>query len=135
MNIWRWVGEKRAELLKNGHDQLADLIENISSDTCSGNHDAVDRYAEEAIQLARDINEPWVEIFLRHWRLQSAVLRREKPKEMVREAVELLEFSHNSEYKFALKHWTGYHRAGRVLLVYLPNMYTRYVTVATTNKR
>lgn len=97
MNVWNWVWDKQNELNAAGHERLAEFIERISSDTCDNKHEAVDNYADEAIQMAKDAREPWVELFLRHWRLQSTVLHRQMPKQMVREAVSLIEFSHRPE--------------------------------------
>jgi len=97
MNVWAWVDEKKSELRDAGHHHLADFIGRIAVDTCANRHAAVDTYADEAIQLARDANEPWVELFLRHWRLQSTILHRQQPKKMVREAVSLIEFSNRPE--------------------------------------
>ncbi len=97
MNVWDWVYDKEQELREAGHEQLADFMDRIPEDTCANRHDAVDSYVDEAIKLAKDAKESWVELFLRHWYLQSAILHRQKPKQMVREAVSLIEFSHRPE--------------------------------------
>ncbi|MDJ0940281.1 MAG: hypothetical protein QNJ00_11010 [Woeseiaceae bacterium] len=97
MDIWNWVWDIQWELRDSGHEALADFMDRIPSDTVAGHHDRVDLYADEAIALARDVGNPWVEIFLRHWRLQSTVLHRQDAKRSIREAVELLEFSHRPE--------------------------------------
>lgn len=97
MNMWSWLWEIDDELRDNGHDALADYIDAIPSDTCNGRHDKVDLYADEAIALARAAGLGWVEVFLRHWKLQSNVLHRARPKEMIKEAVILLEISSREE--------------------------------------
>ncbi len=51
----------------------------------------------EALALARGLELPWLEIFLRHWGLQSRVLHREQGEPALAEAVSLLEFAHRPE--------------------------------------
>jgi len=97
MDMWGWTYEVDDELREAGHDKLADYMERIPHDTVDGRHEKIDQYADEAIELAREVGHPWVEIFLRHWRLQSAVLHRHKPKDMIKEAVSLLEFAHRPD--------------------------------------
>jgi len=94
MDIWAWTWDVDEDLRKDGHIKLADYMDRLPSDTVDGNYNRVDKYIEEAIQMARDISHPWVEIFLRHWRLQGTILHRQEPKDMIKEAVSLLEFSH-----------------------------------------
>lgn len=97
MDIWKWVRAKEHDLRDQGQHRLAEYVNTIPEDTVSNRHSNVDLYADEAIKLARDLNESWVEVFLRHWRLQSAVLHRQEARGLVREAVSLLEFSHRPE--------------------------------------
>jgi len=99
MNVWSWVWGAQSDLVDNGHDELKNYMDKISSDTCAGRHDLVDSYADEAIAMAKQLNLSWVELFLRHWKLQSHVLHRAKPEAMLKEAVHLLEFSSRDENK------------------------------------
>lgn len=99
MNMWGWLWDIRSELRENDNDTLANYIDDISSDTCAGRHHKVDKYADEAIALAQASGLGWVEVFLRHWKLQSNVLHRAKPKEMIKEAIVLLELSSREENK------------------------------------
>lgn len=98
MDVWDWVFDKEYELRDAGHDRLADLVDKMPGYVMDNDHEQVDAHIDEAIQLARELKQPWVEIFVRHWRLQSKVLHRQESKEMLREAVELLEFSHRPEH-------------------------------------
>jgi len=97
MDMWSWLWEVDSELRENDNDVLANYIDDIPSDTCAGRHKKVDQYADEAIALAQASGLGWVEVFLRHWKLQSNVLHRAKPKDMIREAVVLLELSSREE--------------------------------------
>lgn len=97
MDMWSWLWSVEGELRSNDNDALADYIDSIPSDTCGGRHKKVDQYADEAIALAQASGLGWVEVFLRHWKLQSNVIHRAKPKDMIREAVILLELSSREE--------------------------------------
>ncbi len=99
MNIWDWVGDMYDELIDMGQHELCDYMWEMPSDCCDGRHEQLDNYAEHAIAMAKELKLNWVEIFLRHWRLQSKILHRAEPKEMVKEAVSLLEFAHRPENK------------------------------------
>ena len=99
MNVWGWVWDAKSELEEQGHVELKGYMDRMPSDTCDGRHDLVDSYADEAIGMAKELNIGWVELFLRHWKLQSHVLHRAKPEAMLKEAVHLLEFSSRDENK------------------------------------
>lgn len=94
MDIWKWVQDIGPELRKAGHGRLADLIRRLPAETVDDHHDRVDALAPEAVALARAAGLPWVEVFLRHWHLQSRVLHRSQGDMALGEAVALVEFSH-----------------------------------------
>lgn len=97
MDIWDWVYEVEEKLRENGNEKLADYIDSLPSDTVNSRHEKLDNYVKEAIELARQEGLNWVELFLRHWYLQSKILHRHEPKDMIKEAVSLLEFSSRDE--------------------------------------
>jgi len=99
MNLWSWVWGVTSDLRKNNETELVRQVSNISSDTCAGRHKQVDLYAKQAIQRARKLKLSWLEVFLRHWHLQSLVLHRANPKMGIKEAVSLLEFSSREDTK------------------------------------
>ncbi len=47
----------------------------------------------EALALAREARNPWLEVFVRHWNLQSRVLHRHEVADWMSEAVSLLQFT------------------------------------------
>lgn len=94
MDIWEWVHDLGAELRKTGHGRLADLIRRIPSETVDDHHERVDALAPEALALARAAGLPWVEVFVRHWHLQSRILHRNQGDMALGEAVSLVDFSH-----------------------------------------
>ncbi len=99
MDIWEWVFDQKEVLDELGEEELLSIMDNISSDVVDGRHKRLDQYIDSGIQRARELGLGWVEVFLRHWRLQSYVLVRNKPKDMIKEAISLLEFAHRPENK------------------------------------
>lgn len=93
MDIWEWTFGAEQELRKNGNERLADIMNDLPSYVCDDNHNKVDLIYPEALSLAKKQDNPWVEIFIRHWHLQSQVLHRHNVTGSLNEAVDLLEFS------------------------------------------
>jgi hypothetical protein len=100
MDIWDWV-EGITERLREGdveQQRLARVMRELPTATCDDEHERVDALVPEAIALARRLGETWVELFLRHWNLQSRVLHRNLARsEELREAVDLLEFANRPD--------------------------------------
>lgn len=96
MDLWAWVNATEARLREQGHARLADLLDQIPSETCDDRHERVDALVSEALALAEAIDEPWLELFVRHWGLQSRILHR-MDGAALGEAVSLVEFAHRDE--------------------------------------
>lgn len=97
MDIWRWVQTAKRELRSAGHGRLATLVEDLPNFVCNDDHGRVEAVVPEAIALARAARQPWVEVFVRHWALQSRVLHRWEAQGHLPEAVALLEFANRDE--------------------------------------
>jgi tetratricopeptide (TPR) repeat protein len=97
MNIWQWFDDIEMELIEQGHHRLAQLLNDLPNNTVNENHSQVDAILPEALALARAVKHPWLEVFIRHWNLQSRVVHRYEVAEMLSEAVSLLEFSTRDE--------------------------------------
>ncbi|MDB4942908.1 MAG: repeat protein [Labilithrix sp.] len=96
MNLWDWVNDAEERLAEAGHKRLAELIDRIPSEVCDDHHDRVDALVPEALALAKGVGEPWLEVFLKHWSLQSKVLHRMDGRALG-EAVSLVELAHREE--------------------------------------
>lgn len=94
MNIWNWVRDLQRELADSGQERLADLIERLPGAVLADENDEVEAIVHEALALARSLELPWAEIFIRHWHMQSLG----GGFEVLPKAVDLLEFSHREEY-------------------------------------
>ena len=97
MDIWRWVEATKRSLRKSGHTRLATLVEDLPNLVCNDQHGRVEAVVPEAVALAKAAREPWVEVFVRHWALQSRVLHRWEAQGHLPEAVALLEFANRDE--------------------------------------
>lgn len=94
MDIWQWVHDIDGELRRAGQQRLADLLRRLPAATVDDHHDRVDALAPEALALARTAGLPWVEVFVRHWHLQSRVLHRCQGDMALGEAVALVDYAH-----------------------------------------
>lgn len=98
MDVWEWVHRAESELRESGHTRLAQLMDEVSSACCDGHHDRVESIVPEALALARPLNHPWLEVFLRHWLLQSRVLHRhDVSRDTLAQAVSLIELTGRPE--------------------------------------
>lgn len=96
MDIWRWVSDLQDNLVKQGHARLAELLYELPGHVVDHRHDAVDATVPEALALAKSLENPWLEVFIRHWDMQSRVLQRGEAKSSLPDAVELLDFANQA---------------------------------------
>ena len=99
MDIWEWVFKIQEDLLNSGQMRLAELIDLVPRYTVDCRHEELDAALPEALGLARAAGIPWLEVFFRHWNLQSRVLQRMEVRDSLGEAVSLLEFATRDETK------------------------------------
>jgi thioredoxin-like negative regulator of GroEL len=97
MDIWQWVFDTQKQLVEQGNYRLAHLMNLVSHNTVEENHAQVDAIVPEALALARAAKNPWLEVFIRHWNLQSRVAHRSDIKNMLPEAVSALEFANRDD--------------------------------------
>ena len=94
MDIWAWVQSKKRALRAAGHVRLATIMTRLPTLVCDMKHEQAESLVPEGLVLARQLDEPWIEIFLRHWLMQSRVLDRRQGRANLEECVELLELAH-----------------------------------------
>ena len=99
MDIWRWVSELQDELTESGRPRLAELVERIPGCVVNHEHAQLDAIVPEALALAREAKSPWLELFIRHWNLQSRILHRYEAVTFLPEAVRLLELASRDEVR------------------------------------
>ncbi|WP_420591457.1 tetratricopeptide repeat protein [Bacterioplanoides sp.] len=97
MDIWQWTYQAERELRETGHERLADLMDELPSAACDDNHAKVDAMVPEALALAKKQNNRWIEVFIRHWDLQSRVLRRREVADALPDALKLIDLCHQKD--------------------------------------
>ncbi|WP_405018222.1 hypothetical protein OHV05_15670 [Kitasatospora sp. NBC_00070] len=96
-DIWAWVHDSHGRLLESGQHRLATALAEIAGHAVEGRNEQLDAVFPEALASARALDLPWVEVFLRHWRLQNLLNKRHQGEVALAEAVSLLEFAHRPE--------------------------------------
>ncbi|MFG3226536.1 hypothetical protein ACGF07_17355 [Kitasatospora sp. NPDC048194] len=96
-DIWAWVHDTHRQLAEAGHRRLADAIYELPGHANEGRNDQLDAVYPEAVASARALGLPWVEVYLRHWRMQNLLNKRHQGEQALPEAVDLLEFAHREE--------------------------------------
>ena len=94
MDIWGWVYDAQVSLRKNGHDRLAQIVDELPPLVVEGNHEQAEAIVPEGLALARQLDHPWLEVFLRHWLAQSRILHRHDVTRGMDEVIRLLDFAH-----------------------------------------
>lgn len=97
MNIWAWVNELERDLRDNGNERLAHLIDSISGIALRGTAEEVSAVLPEALAGAREIGNPWLEVYFRHWAMQGRVSVGNEGDSALKDAVALFEFAHRQE--------------------------------------
>ncbi|MEU8920694.1 hypothetical protein AB0D10_07085 [Kitasatospora sp. NPDC048545] len=93
-DIWSWVQDAHRQLAEAGHHRLADAVVELPELATEGRNDQLDALYPEALAAARSLDLPWVEVYLRHWRLQNLLNKRQQGEAVMPEAVDLLDFAH-----------------------------------------
>ncbi|MFJ5922348.1 tetratricopeptide repeat protein [Kitasatospora sp. NPDC092948] len=96
-DIWSWVQDTHRQLAESGQHRLAGALVEIAGHAVEGRNEQLDAMYPEALASARALGLPWVEVFLRHWRLQNLLNKRYQGEAAMSEAVSLLEFAHREE--------------------------------------
>lgn len=96
-DIWGWVHDTHTQLTEAGQHRLAAALVEIAGHAVDGRSEQLDAMYPEALASARALGLPWVEVFLRHWRLQNLLNKRHQGEQAMAEAVSLLEFAHREE--------------------------------------
>jgi hypothetical protein len=95
-DIWGWVYDKCSQLRDQGEHDLASAIDGLPALADSGRA-ALDASFQPALDRARALGEGWVEVYLRHWRLQGLVFHDIDMHAAMPEAASLVEFCSRPE--------------------------------------
>ncbi len=97
MDIFAWLYDTRMPALREEAPRLARILYRLPTAAVDNRHAEVDALAAEGLGLARARKDIWLEIYLRHWRLQSRVFKRLEVKDSLRDAVDLVERAHRPD--------------------------------------
>lgn len=97
MDLWAWVTDATAALRREGRADLAAMVDRLPRLVVDDDHARVDAMIPGALAAARAVGSPWLEVFLKHWELQSRVLHRGEGKAALRDAVALVDRSHRED--------------------------------------
>jgi tetratricopeptide (TPR) repeat protein len=98
-DLWGWVVTAARDLRKQGHGRLADVMMSLPTEVCQDRHARADALAAEGLALCQALDQPWIEVYLRHWQLQSRVLHRMEGEAALGECVDLVDRSHQPDTK------------------------------------
>ncbi|MFI9360491.1 hypothetical protein ACIG5E_05450 [Kitasatospora sp. NPDC053057] len=96
-DIWAWVRDTHQQLHAAGHGRLADAMYELPEHATEGRNEQLDAVYPEAVASARALGLPWVEVYLRHWRMQNLLNKRQQGESVLPEVVDLLDFAHREE--------------------------------------
>jgi len=99
LDIWKWVHGRLSSLYDEGHHELADYVSDMPSRVVDDEFDKMDEMFHSALPLCRSLDDKWLEVYFRHWRLQGHVLKNYNAKGLLSEAISLLDFSHQEDVK------------------------------------
>ncbi|HEY0687310.1 MAG TPA: tetratricopeptide repeat protein [Steroidobacter sp.] len=94
MDIWEWVYQTCDDLREAGHERLAFIVDELPGLICGDQQLEAEALIPEGLALARSIDHPWLEVYLRHWLAQSRVVRRRDVTGGLEELIHLLDFAH-----------------------------------------
>jgi hypothetical protein len=98
-DIWSWYHDKQHALRQRGEHAFVDGVSNLSSLALDGLTAQVEASFQALVTRARELDEPWIEVYLRHWRLQNLLFSDINLRKAMPEAAALIEFSSRPETK------------------------------------
>ncbi|MBT2745329.1 MULTISPECIES: hypothetical protein [unclassified Lysobacter] len=97
MDIFDWIEDLSDELREAGQYRVVELINRIPHELHDNHPERVEAMLPEALAAARALQNPWLEVFFRHWGLQNRMRNLAEGEKALPEAVSLLEFAHRDE--------------------------------------
>ena len=97
MNIWQWVMKLQDDLTEAGQAHNAELIERLTNDVCDLEVARAEALLPEAKALCRTLDNPWLEVFVRHWEMRNRLGNRGEGDMALADATALFEFAHRPD--------------------------------------
>ncbi|MEM6929260.1 MAG: hypothetical protein AAF602_20135, partial [Myxococcota bacterium] len=96
MDIFEWL-HPQLEVVADKDLALAEDVSHLSAWAVDGDQARVKGALPRIVAEARRHGWPWIEVYARHWGLQSSLVRHYRIHEGLREAVELVERAHRAD--------------------------------------
>lgn len=93
MDIFRWLDPVAEQLREAGQHRFAHQLYDLPSHVVDNEHEVVDALVPEMLAEAKRLQHPWLEVFVRHWSLQSRILKRSDVATALDDAVYLLDLA------------------------------------------
>lgn len=93
MDIWGWL----EPALRDFEPSVANDVRSLARWVVDGDRARVEAALPGMVEAARRARAPWVEIYVRHWGLQSSVVRHFRLGDGLREAAALVERAHRAD--------------------------------------
>lgn len=97
MDVWAWVYGAVDQLVEEGHDRLASLVQELPEVALEGDLVRTEAMYADALALASGVDLPWLPVFLRHWRLQARAAVHGEGATVLTDAVAALDAAHVPE--------------------------------------
>lgn len=96
-DVWGWIYDYQDQLYDRDQEDWVYKIDDFIHEAYEKNVEEVEARYPELISFARAEENKWLEVLIRHWRLQSYISTNHDPRPRLQEALELLEFSHQPD--------------------------------------
>lgn len=97
MNIWHWIEQLQTSLREAGQAHSAELIDRFSSEICDQEVERAEALMPELRALCKTLENPWLEVFVRHWDLRNRLGNKAEGETALAETIALFEFAHRDE--------------------------------------
>ncbi|MDR2189502.1 MAG: hypothetical protein LBE62_15875 [Azonexus sp.] len=97
MDIWKWVTQLQEDLQESGHGASAEAIEKLTDLVCDLEIERAEALVPEIRALAKTLDNPWLDVFARHWDMRNRLSGRNEGEAALADAVSFFEFAHRKE--------------------------------------
>ncbi|CAK7051901.1 MAG: hypothetical protein DELT_01080 [Desulfovibrio sp.] len=95
MDIWAWVDKLTDELEEAGEERVASLFYRLSSHVVDQEIAQAEAILPEAMAAAKAMENPWAEVFFRHWEMRLRLGLKGEGESALPDVVDLLDFAHS----------------------------------------
>ncbi len=98
-SVWTWLYNFFDDLYDGGHHDIAEKLDSFSSLAYQKDQQAVEAIYPELVAFAKGQENKWLQVYIRHWRLQAYVNTNHDPRQLVPEVLDLLSLTAEDDVK------------------------------------